>query len=60
MICLNGLTRYTILCGKIQRTIMSETFAEMLDNAEDGEQFTNVIQGLFGSLWKKMEEEDED
>ena len=39
---------------------MSETFAEMLDNAEDGEQFTNTIQGLFRFLEKKMEEEDED
>jgi hypothetical protein len=37
---------------------MSETFAEMLDNAEDGEQFGNVIQGLFGFLEKKMEDED--
>jgi len=40
--------------------MMNETFAEMLDNAEDGEQFTNVIQGLFRFLEKKMEEEDED
>ena len=60
MICLNGLKRYTIMCGKIRRTIMSETFAEMLDNAENGEQFTNTIQGLFRFLEKKMEEEDED
>ena len=48
-----------ILCGKIQRTIMSETFAEMLDNAENGEQFTNTIQNLFKFLEKKMEEENE-
>ena len=39
---------------------MSETFAEMLDNAENGEQFTNTIQNLFRFLEKKMEEEDED
>ena len=39
---------------------MSETFAEMLDNAEDGEQFANTIQSLFKFLEKKMEEEDED
>ena len=39
---------------------MSETFAEMLDNAEDSEQFTNVVQGLFRFLEEKMEEEDED
>ena len=37
---------------------MSKTFAEMLDDAEDGEQFGNVIQGLFKYLEKKMEEED--
>ena len=35
---------------------MSETFAEMLDNAEDGEQFANTIQSLFRFLEKKMEE----
>ena len=33
---------------------ISETFAEMLDGAEDGEQFTNVVQGLFRFLEKKM------
>ena len=59
MICLNGLKRYTIMCGNL-RMKMSETFAEMLDNAEDGEQFTNVVQGLFRFLEEKMEEEDED
>ena len=39
---------------------MSETFAEMLDGAEDGEQFTETIQWLFKFLEIKMEEEDED
>ena len=39
---------------------MSETFAEMLDNAENGEQFANVIQGLFKLLESRMEEADED
>ena len=39
---------------------MSETFAEMLDNAENGEQFANTIQSLFRFLEKKMEEENED
>jgi hypothetical protein len=47
------------MCGNL-RMKMSETFAEMLDNAEDGEQFTNVVQGLFRFLEEKMEEEDED
>ena len=39
---------------------MSETFAEMLDNSEDPEQFNRAIKGLFRFLEKKMEEEDED
>ena len=60
MICLNGLTRYTILCGKIRRTIMSETFAEMLDNAEDGEQVTNTIPSLVRFLETKREAEGEE
>ena len=59
MICLNGLKRYTIMCGNL-RMKMSETFAEMLDNSEDPEQFNRAIQGLFRFLEKKMEEEDED
>ena len=37
---------------------MSKTFAEMLDDAEDGEQFGNILSALFMLLESRMEEED--
>lgn len=36
------------------------TFPEMLDNAKNGEEFAKVINGLFGLLEKKMDEENEE
>ena len=38
---------------------MSKTWAEKFDEAENGQQFGEVLSGMFGYLEKKMEEENE-
>ncbi len=54
----NGLSGFTITYGRRMR--MTETFAEKLDNARNGQEFQSGLEGLFRALEKAMWEDDDE